>query len=58
MPWTLTDPMRERAKLIALSLEGLYSVSELADRFGVSRFGCFQVDPALPRRCSLMRRLP
>ena len=37
MPWTVTDPMLERAKLVALHAEGLYSISELADRAGVSR---------------------
>lgn len=37
MPWTLTDPMRERAKLVALYQDGLYSAAELADRFSVSR---------------------
>ena len=29
--------MLERAKLVALHTEGLYSVAELADRAGVSR---------------------
>ena len=36
MPWTVTDPMLERAKLIALHAEGLYAVAELATRAGVS----------------------
>ncbi len=37
MPWTVTDPMLERAQLIAAYLDGLYSVAELAERHGVSR---------------------
>ena len=37
MPWTITDPMLERARLVAAHLEGVYSVAELAARFGVSR---------------------
>ncbi len=37
MPWTVTDPMLERTRLVALHREGLYSVAELARRFGVSR---------------------
>ena len=37
MPWTVTDPMLERAKLVALHAEGLYAVAELADRACVSR---------------------
>lgn len=36
MPWTVTDPMLERAKLVALHAEGLFSVTELARRAGVS----------------------
>ena len=37
MPFATTDPTMERARLVAAHLDGLYSVSELADRFGVSR---------------------
>ncbi|MEO0558934.1 MAG: IS481 family transposase [Bacteroidota bacterium] len=37
MPWTVTDPMLERARLVALHAEGAYSVTELAARAGVSR---------------------
>ena len=37
MPWTITDPMLERARLVALHADGLYSVAELAARAGVSR---------------------
>ena len=37
MPWTVSDPMLQRARLVALHAEGLHSVAELAERFGVSR---------------------
>src|SRR5690606_36780532 len=37
MPFATTDPMIERARLVALHADGLYSVTELAERFGVSR---------------------
>ena len=37
MPWTVTDPMLQRAHLVALHAEGLHSVADLAARFGVSR---------------------
>lgn len=37
MPWTVTDPMIERAKLVALHREGRFSATELARRAGVSR---------------------
>ena len=37
MPFCTTDPTLERARLVAAHLDGLYSVTELADRFGVSR---------------------
>ncbi len=37
MPWTHTDPVNERLQFIALHQEELYSVTELCDRFGVSR---------------------
>ena len=37
MPWTVTDPMLERAKLVALHADGAVSVAELAQRAGVSR---------------------
>jgi len=37
VPWTITDPMLERAKLVALHAEGAFSVAELALRAGVSR---------------------
>ena len=37
MPFRSTDPLMERARLIAAHLDGLYSITELAARFGVSR---------------------
>ena len=37
MPFATTDPLMERARLVAAHLDGLYSVAELAARFGVSR---------------------
>ena len=37
MPFCTTDPTMERARLVAAHLDGLYSVTELAARFGVSR---------------------
>ncbi len=37
VPWPCTHPMIERAAFVAAHLDGLYSVAELADRYGVSR---------------------
>ena len=37
MPWTVTDPMLERAQLVALHAKGLLSMTEIARRGGVSR---------------------
>ena len=37
MPFQTTDPPMERARLVAAHLDGLYSVTELAARSGVSR---------------------
>ena len=37
MPWKVTEPMYERAKFVALLDEGLFSMSELCQRFGISR---------------------
>ena len=37
MPFCTADPIMERARLVAAHLDGLYSVTELAARFGVSR---------------------
>ena len=37
MPWGQTDPVRERLRFVALHQEGLYSLTTLSARFGVSR---------------------
>jgi putative transposase len=37
MPWKETDPEMERARFLALHAEGLYSMTELCARFGISR---------------------
>lgn len=37
MPWQQTDPMLERSKFIAAHQSGLYSMTELCTRFGISR---------------------
>ena len=37
MPWHETEPMKERHQFIAQYDSGLYSLSELAARFGISR---------------------
>jgi transposase InsO family protein len=37
MPWGKTDPARERLRFVALYQEGLYSLTTLSARFGVSR---------------------
>lgn len=37
MTWRTTDPMNERVRFMILLDSGFYSVSELADRFGISR---------------------
>lgn len=37
MPWTVTDPMLERAAFVAAYRDGLYTINELAERHGVSR---------------------
>ncbi len=37
MPFCTTDPLMERARLVAAHLDGQFSVTELADRFSVSR---------------------
>jgi putative transposase len=37
MPWKETDPMSERLQFIAAYLSGLYSMTELCQRFGVRR---------------------
>jgi putative transposase len=37
MPWEITGPVRERTRFIETYLTGLYTITELAERFGVSR---------------------
>lgn len=37
MPWHETDPVNERVKFIAAHQSRLYSMSELCERFGISR---------------------
>ena len=37
MPFQSTDPLMERARLVAAHLDGHFSVTDLADRFAVSR---------------------
>lgn len=37
MPWSETSPMEERIRFIALAQEGLFSHTELCQRFGISR---------------------
>src|ERR1044071_6365292 len=37
MPWEVTGPVKERTRFIELYLSGLYTITELAERFGVSR---------------------
>ena len=36
MPWEVTGPVKERTRFIELYLTGLYTITELAERFGVS----------------------
>jgi putative transposase len=37
MPWRMEEPMDQKVKLIACWLEGRYTITELAIKFGVSR---------------------
>lgn len=37
MPWEVTGAVKERTRFIETYLTGLYTLTELADRFGVSR---------------------
>ena len=37
MPWTDTDPMTERHKVLFAHEDGLFSMTELCERFGISR---------------------
>ncbi len=37
MPWKQTQPMSERAKFVLEAEEGIFSMTELCQRFGISR---------------------
>jgi putative transposase len=37
MPWSQTDPMKERMKFVVQAQEGFYGMTELCERFGISR---------------------
>lgn len=37
MPWTETEPMKERMRFVADVERGLYSMTELCERYGISR---------------------
>src|SRR2546428_11368818 len=37
MPWAETEPMKERMRFIADAERGLYSITELCERYGISR---------------------
>lgn len=37
MPWTETEPMKERMRFVVEAERGLYSMSELCARYGISR---------------------
>ena len=37
MPWSETTPMRERMKLVAAFADGVFSMTELARLYGISR---------------------
>jgi putative transposase len=37
MPWKETGPVQERERFIETYLTGLYTITELAERFGASR---------------------
>ncbi len=47
MPWAETSAVKERLRFIADYDSGLYTMTELCERFGVSR-ETLQVDPPLP----------
>lgn len=66
MPWIHTDPMTERAKFVLAYEEGLFSMTELCQRFGVSRptgykwLGRYREEglPALADRSRAPKRCP
>ena len=37
MPWTETEPMKERMRFVVDAERGLYSMAELCERYGISR---------------------
>ncbi len=37
MPWKETEPMKERVCFVAAVEEGRFNMSELSERYGVSR---------------------
>ena len=37
MAWKRTDPMEERIRFVMETLSGVFRMSELSDRYGVSR---------------------
>ena len=37
MPWTETEPMKERMRFVADAERGLYAMAELCERYGISR---------------------
>ena len=37
MPWTETEPMKEGMRFVADAERGLYSMSDLCERYGISR---------------------
>ena len=37
MPWKVTDPMNERLQFLAAHQDGLFSMTELCQRFAISR---------------------
>jgi putative transposase len=37
MPWAETGPMKERMRFVTDAERGLYSVSQLCERYGISR---------------------
>lgn len=42
MPWEVTNPMRERERFIVDACSGLFTIAELAERYGVSRKTCYK----------------
>lgn len=43
MPWLETDPMEERMRFIVAHEQGLYSMTELCGRYGISRQAGYDV---------------